>query len=197
MPKSAGGDVGTRNNDRSIICCLNFPRGNIEDYWYICRSNEISLIMKYIVRAVKYFLYVVCIVSLIMFILVQLGYISSDINIMFRNGWKSVWLILGVFAGVSAIYPKMGYGRRQAAIPGEYSEIRAGIISYMEEHGYKLEKEEGENLSFRSSSAVKRLLRVWEDRITMERSLGGFSMEGPVKDLVRVVGGLEYRFRQE
>ena len=37
----------------------------------------------------------------------------------------------------------------------------------------------------------------WEDRLTFTRELGGFRIEGPNKDLVRVVSALEYRFRSE
>lgn len=35
-----------------------------------------------------------------------------------------------------------------------------------------------------------------EDRITMTRTLGGFEVEGLTKDVVRIIGGLEYKFRR-
>ncbi len=151
--------------------------------------------MRYVIRAVKYFLYIVVLVTLILTVLALSGFVSSDINVMFRNGWKSVWLILAVFAFVSAFYPRFGYGRRQVHITGEYSQIRQGVIDFMTEHGYRLEKELGEDLFFRSTSAARRIARVWEDRITLERCLGGFVLEGPAKDIVRLAGGLDYRFR--
>jgi hypothetical protein len=151
--------------------------------------------MRYVIRAVKYFLYIVVLVTVILAVLAASGFVSSDINVMFRNGWKSVWLILAVFAFVSAFYPRFGYGRRQVHITGEYSQIRQGVINYMTERGYRLEKELGEDMTFRSRSAARRIARVWEDRITMERCLGGFVLEGPGKDVVRLAGGLEYRFR--
>ncbi len=150
--------------------------------------------MKYIIRAVKYFIYVVVLVTLILAVLVLTGFVSSDIDVMFRNGWRSVWLILGVFACVSAFYPRFGYGRRHVRISGEYSEIRQSVIDYMASRGYRLEKELGENLFFRSTSVFRKIARVWEDRITAERCLGGFTLEGPTKDILRLASGLEYRF---
>ncbi len=151
--------------------------------------------MRYVIRAVKYFIYVVVLVTLILAVLALPGFVSSDINVMFRNGWRSVWLILGVFACVAAFYPRFGYGRRQVRISGEYSEIRQGVIDYMASRGYRLEKELGENLFFRSTGAFRKIARVWEDRITAERCLGGFTLEGPTKDVIRLATGLEYRFR--
>ena len=43
--------------------------------------------MKYIVRALKYFVYISLIVTIILAVLVALKLVSSDINVMFRNGW--------------------------------------------------------------------------------------------------------------
>ena len=60
-----------------------------------------------------------------------------------------------------------------------------------------MEDETGENLKFRLRSPVMRLFRMLEDRVTLTRTATGFELEGPVKDLVRIVSALEYRFRPE
>ena len=36
---------------------------------------------------------------------------------------------------------------------------------------------------------------MMKDRITMTREMGGFEVEGLTKEVVRIVGGLEYKFR--
>ena len=151
--------------------------------------------MKYFIRAVKYFVYITIVITIILAILVALGFVSSDINIMFSHGWKSVGMILLMFACVSAFYPKFGYCKRYARINGEYKDIRDDVVSYMEGRGYRLESEQDENMTFRIKSAFTRVARVWEDRITLERDLGGFTLEGCAKDVARVASGLEYRFR--
>ena len=61
--------------------------------------------MKYIVRAVKYFIYICVLVSIILLVMVLAHFVSSDINVMFKEGWKSVAKIALVFAGIAAIYP--------------------------------------------------------------------------------------------
>lgn len=150
--------------------------------------------MKYIVRALKYFLNICILLVLILWILSLLHFVDADVNSMFKNGWQSVLLIAGMFLLVAAIYPKFGYTNRATVIPGEYSQIRDGIISYMKEHGYELEKEEGENLSFRQQKFLSRASRSWEDRITMTRELPGYYIEGLSRDVTRIVYGLEARF---
>ena len=107
--------------------------------------------------------------------------------------WR-IGLILLVFA---IIYPRMGFTTRKVYIPGAYGEIREGVVDVMHDRSYVLEAEEGENLKFRIQSPVIRAFRMFEDRITFTRTATGFELEGPTKDLVRIVSSLEYKFRQE
>ena len=151
--------------------------------------------MKYLIRSVKYFLYITVVITLILCILVLLKMVSPDINVMFKNGWKSVGLILGMFAAVSAIYPMFGYTKRLATVLGDFAELRNGVMEYMESRGYSLETESEEKMTFRSRSVMNRIFRVWEDRITLEKGLGGFYVEGLSRDITRIVAGLEYKFR--
>lgn len=151
--------------------------------------------MKYIVRALKYFVYISLIVTVIMLILVALKLVSPDVNVMFREGWGSILKIALMFLAVSAIYPKFGYAKRGVRITGSYSEIRDGVVAFMEERGYELETEEGENMTFRLRNKFNRAARTWEDRITLTRELAGFYMEGISKDVARLASGLEFKFR--
>ena len=103
-----------------------------------------------------------------------------------------------MFLVVAALYPRFGFCKRGAIVPGAYGDIRPGVVRYMAERGYELEKEEGENLSFRLKSPVQRALKLlWEDRITFTRDRAGFYVEGRTKDVVRIVSGLEARMRGE
>lgn len=151
--------------------------------------------MKYVVRSLKYFVYICLIMTLILVVLAAFGMISKDVNVMFRNGYTSILEIAGMFFCISWIYPKFGFCRRTAMIPGEFGEIRDGVVEFMESRKYTLEKEECETLTFRLSSTLSRLTRMCEDRVTMTRALGGFEIEGLTKDVTRLVYGLEYKFR--
>lgn len=151
--------------------------------------------MKYIIRAIKYFVYVSVIASSMLIILALLGFVSSDINVMFKNGWGSVGQILLMFACVALFYPRFGFTKRLATVLGDTSGLRDAVVDYMGAKGYLLESEDGERMCFRSSSTFNRLARMLEDRITIEKGLGGFYVEGPSKDVARIVTGLEFKFR--
>ena len=69
------------------------------------------------------------------------------------------------------------------------------MIDYMENRGYRLESENGENMTFRNRSLLNRITRMMEDRITFTRTLGGFELEGLRKDTIRVIYGLENALR--
>lgn len=153
--------------------------------------------MKYLLRSIKYFIMISLLLGAILAALVLLGLSASDPSEMFRNGWTSVWQIALLFAVFSAIYPKFGYTDREVGIPGEFAEIRDGIVEYMEARGFRLESEEGENMSFRLRSKVNALAKMYEDRVTMTRILGGYSLEGITKEVNRLASGLEYKFKRE
>lgn len=154
--------------------------------------------MKYIARAIKYFFYYTIILAVIMAALVLFDLVEADPAVMFRQGWKSIGEILLLFGTVAAIYPKFGFTRRTADVPGEYSQVRQGVIDYMENRGYRLENEDGlGTMTFRLRSKASAVTRMLEDRITMTHNLEGFEIEGLTKDVVRIVGGLEYKFRVE
>ena len=153
--------------------------------------------MKYAIRAVKYFFYIVIIVAIMFGILMAVGYLDTDINSLFKNGYNSLWQIAIVFALLSAIYPSFGFMKKDVIVPGEYNEIRPIVIKAMEERGYSLESEEGENLTFRRNGGLSRVTRMLEDRITLTRDITGFQMEGIRKDVVRLVYAIESKARGE
>ena len=69
--------------------------------------------MKYAIRAVKYFVYIVCIVAIVIGALMALGIVESEIDKVFRNGYNSLWQIALMFAALSAFYPLFGYMKSQ------------------------------------------------------------------------------------
>lgn len=152
--------------------------------------------MQYFLRALKYYISLIILLAVILAVLAWLNVIPSDPALMFRGGWKSVWEILLLLAVFSAFYPRLGYVKRDANIPGEYSQIRDGVIEYMSDHGYRLMKEENENMYFCLRSTFSRIMKMGEDKLSMTRRLGGFQLEGISKEVNRIVSGLEYKFRQ-
>lgn len=152
--------------------------------------------MKYIVRALKYFVYLTLLLVVFIALLYAFGLVGGGIDGIFKGGTGSLWKIVLIVAVFAGIYPALGFGRRVLMTPGAYEDIRDGIVSAMADRGYELEKEDGENLTFRLRGGVQRFLHMWEDRLVFTRRLGGFDVEGRVKDSVRVISSLEYRFKE-
>ena len=153
--------------------------------------------MKYLVRAIKYFAYLAIILCVFIVLLSVFGLVGNSLDEIFKDGADSLLKIAGILVVFAALYPRLGFGTRNAFIPGSYDEIRTPVVDVMHDRGYVLEDESGENLKFRLRSPVLRVFRMFEDRVTYTRTATGFELEGPSKDLVRIISALEYKFRQE
>ena len=151
--------------------------------------------MKYIIRAIKYFIYIAIILTLVIVILSKMRMLDGGIENIFVNGYKSLYQIAAVLAVFSALYPRLGYSTRGIRAYGSYAEIRPAVLQVMEDHGYRLESEDGENLTFVKRAPLARALKMWEDRLTFTRSIDGFQVEGLTREIVRVASAIEYKTR--
>lgn len=158
-----------------------------------------QFVMRYFIRAIKYFVYFSLMLVVMMAALYAMNMTDSTAqdfpSMFFRNGYDSLKLIILVFAGVSAIYPLVGFTKTKAIVPGEEKETAKTVTSYMEERGYVLEKTEGADLSFRARSLGKKILRMFEDRIIFQKDFSGYLVKGMRKDVVRIVHGVEVKAR--
>lgn len=148
--------------------------------------------MKYLRRAVKYFIQLTLIFGVIISVLMLLGLVEKDVNVAFRNGWKSVELILAAFAAMGFVYPLFGYGKRSIKAEGDPAEHWAAIDGAMDSRGYLKTGETADGgQRYVLKSTMNRASRLWEDAITITPRLGGFEAEGLNRDLARVVMTLE------
>ena len=147
--------------------------------------------MKYLLRSVKYFFYLMVILTLIIAALIACGMVESDISQIFVNGYDSLWQIALLMAVFAAIYPRFGFSTRTARVLGSDEEVAPHVIKVMEEHGYQLETRDGADMTFRKKGAVSRAFKMWEDRLTFIRRASGYDVEGLTRDLARVVAAIE------
>ena len=82
--------------------------------------------MKYIIRSLKYFCYLICILVLIILALVLTGFVEADLSKMFVNGYDSLWQIALIMLVFAIIYPRFGFSSRTAHLFGPAEEIRPG-----------------------------------------------------------------------
>ena len=146
--------------------------------------------MTYIRRALKYFIQMTLIVTVIILVLMWAGVVSWDLNVAFQHGMKSVWWILAIFAVIS-----LSYQKRKINVKGDPALAKDGLVESMKSRGYVLADETDGILKFKLSAPLNRAARMWEDTITLSPILGGWEIEGLTRDLVRVIGSIEYYFR--
>ena len=149
--------------------------------------------MRYLIRSLKTFLYFLAIFIIIVAVVVLSGMEEFDIDSLFRDGYKSLVQIFIVLALIAAVYPKVSYAKLFPRINGNLSGLRVQLISLMQEFGYEVEKESVGMMTFRLKSGAARFSRRYEDRITMEQTETGLSVEGLRKDIVRIMSRMEYR----
>jgi len=150
--------------------------------------------MTYLRRAFKYLVQICIIFVVIIGALMLTGYISSDVSVAFQQGWKSIAYIAGMFAVVSLAYPFFGYGKRTIHAKGDPAEYWARIDAAMASRGYKKAGEtQNGGYRYHHTSTYMRVMRLWEDNITIEPELGGFQAEGLVRDLARIVSAIDHK----
>ena len=147
--------------------------------------------MKYLVRSIKYFFYLMIILTVIILALVLTKFVDADLSTMFVNGYDSLWQIAIIMAVFALVYPRFGFSTRTAHVYGSPEETRPAVMKVMDLHGYRLESEDVETMTFVKKSVLARILKMYEDRLTLTRTGAGIEVEGLTKDMVRIVSGLE------
>ena len=153
--------------------------------------------MKYLTRAIKYFIYFSLMCTVIVTALVLIGAVEGDINSIFQDGYGSIWKIAIFFAVVAAVYPKVGFINRAINVAKPWNEIREEVIDYMAKRRYTLESESDDIVTFRFDGAAGRLSKMFEDRLTLAKTANGWALEGLRKDVFRLSMGLEHHLNPQ
>ena len=146
--------------------------------------------MRYVIRAAKYFVQLLVILSLIIAILMVAKIVDTDISQIFVNGYDSLWQIALLMLAFAAMFPRLGYARREAVVGGSDEEVYPVLERVMTAHGYSREMRTDGKVCYRKVAFGDRLTRLWEDRITVDRVATGFGLEGYNRDVVRLVNAL-------
>ena len=153
--------------------------------------------MKYILRSIKYFVYLAIMLAIFIAALLALGFIEGPIDNIFKNGADSIWQMALIVAAFAAVYPMLGYGKRNVRIWGEPEQVWPEIVDFMNGRGYILAEGNAQNAKFRLASKLKRILRMGEDTISFTRTICGYTLEGRTKEIVRLDTGLTQKFERK
>lgn len=154
-------------------------------------------IMKYLIRSLKYIVYVVLIFLVIVLILYSFSperAAGGGPFAMFKDGAGPSLIIF--FVAVGALYPLLGFGKRKLYLNGDFAKYADIIDSSMAELGYEQVEKDETHLVYRQTSGAKRANRMWEDAITVNITDNPLVFEGFRKDLARIISTVGFRIRQ-
>ncbi len=152
--------------------------------------------LRYIIRSFKCLLMVAVLFSII--VLVMFYTSEHDANLRPWNLFDGQWVkIILFFVAYAAVYPLIGYSKKDIAFGDGFSERRQEIIGLLREMNLVPEEASEPNvLKLHNKSGIIRALRLFEDTVTLSDNAGMVTVEGQRKDVVRVAMKLD-RYLQE
>lgn len=144
--------------------------------------------LRYIIRSLKCLLLVGILFSLVVVIMFYTS--EHDANLrpwnLFDGNWTKVILF---FVAYAAVYPLIGYSKREIAFGDGFPERRQEIAGVLRDMNFVPEdillSEANNVLRLHNNSGIIRLLRLWEDTLTLTGQDGMIIVEGQRKDVVR------------
>ncbi len=141
-------------------------------------SNAKQDVTKYIVRAVKYFVY-------LMILYITLLNLAALTGTMSLEGNSSVYgLIFGqsgrtmlyALIALSLFQPKFGFIKREHA--AHFINDREAIIHAFEVNGMRLQRDSNDEMIFIGSTILRRLRLLYEDKVTVRPTPSGIKIQG-------------------
>ncbi len=153
--------------------------------------------MKYFIRSVKYFVYFTVVCSIILVITFHCSVKPEGltlIDMLLVDG--SIYKMLAFFVAVAAVYPALGFQKKQMYV-SNVKEHRKEIVELFENANYVIDSESATSISFKMKNPFMRLLRLYEDNVTIDYTDYPVVIEGLRKDVLRFSRNIEYYICRE
>lgn len=148
--------------------------------------------MKHLIRSVKYFIYIAiifCIIVAIIYYLSDHSNTNSPLDLFKEGSW---WKMLLFFVAFSAVYPFVGYQKKEIYHNGNVKDYRKQILELFENARYQLVDEGDNYFKFRMKNRVSAVLtKMSEDEITIDFSENPAIISGLRKDVLRFARNVE------
>ncbi len=153
--------------------------------------------MKYFIRSVKYLFYFTFMCGLILVLTFHFSVKPEGFTLMdmlLVDG--SIYKMLAFFLAVAAIYPALGFQKKPVYV-SNIKEHRKEIVELFENANYVIAQESATSITFKLRNPFLRLLRLYEDYVTIDFSNNPIMMEGLRKDVLRFSRSIEYICRND
>ncbi|MBQ1219745.1 MAG: hypothetical protein IIW66_00995 [Bacteroidales bacterium] len=153
--------------------------------------------MKYLIRSVKYFFYfmILCV------LFVTIVYYATEhkdgvtLQMLFTEG-GSIYKMLAMFAAFAAIYPAVGFQKKEIYV-SNFKENKREVIALFLNANYQIKEETDTTIVFSIKNPLIRAFRMCEDEIIIDFSGNPVIIDGLRKDVLRFSRGIEYICRKE
>lgn len=153
--------------------------------------------IKYIIRAIKYFFYIGIIFSLLVTIMFYTSEVPEGTTVLdlFKEGaW---WKILLFFVAFSGIYPSIGYQKKEIYSNGNWSDKKREIKALFENANFVLTDETPTSMTFTLRNKFLRIVKMYEDTIILDYSTEPATISGLRKDTLRFSRSIERIMRMD
>ncbi len=157
--------------------------------------------VKYLIRALKQFISFFFILAIVICIVILITpeysfdtiFLSEADGGMFKDG--AFFKISALFIVIAALYPAYSYVKKEVFVEGGFEPSRDKIIRVFTEYGYELVSEDSEKATFRLRNSFSRLLKLYEDPITITKDESPLILSGLRKDITRLASRIEFETR--
>jgi tryptophan-rich sensory protein len=152
-------------------------------------------IQKYLIRVVKYMIYMVVVFTLI----VAIFSLTSDQTMRYENIFRpdTANQLIIFFVAISLVYPLFGFVSKKVYLNKSFSEDKELITEVFINSKYIVVAETETTITFRHSSTFMRAMRMFEDAIIIDFSDNPIVLEGQRRDLYRLARAIEYAIRDD
>ncbi len=151
---------------------------------------------KHLIRSVKYFFFIAiffCILVTVMFYTSTHPEGTTVLDLFKEGAW---WKILLFFIAFAAVYPFVGYQKKEIYSAENIKTKRDEIVTLFENANFVLESETATSMTFRLRNKFLRLIRTYEDAVVVDYSEIPATISGLRKDTLRFSRSIEYLMRE-
>ncbi|MDR0660026.1 MAG: hypothetical protein LBG19_04330 [Prevotellaceae bacterium] len=148
-------------------------------------------VTKYIIRVLKTIVYFMVIILIILgFIaLMSENVTNGDYSLLLKD--KGFIRILYFIGFIALFYPYLAYASKKIYLRKDFGEERKYVEELLASAKYYITKEEGNKLYFRPKNKFYRLMRMYEDTVTLTYKGNEIEFEGMRKDTTRLARYIE------
>lgn len=90
-----------------------------------------------------------------------------------------------------------GYAKKKVYLNNGFENDREKILEIFKNSKYSVDSETGESIVFKHNSAFLRIVRMYEDKITVSKIDNPIVIEGLRKDVYRIARTIEWHVRDD